>query len=246
MKSDMQHLIESKNWDETPLGPREHWPSTLSMLLNVMHHSRFPMFLFWGPDLISFYNDAFRPSLGIDGKHPYILGKPAKEAWAEIWHIIKPLLDEALSGEAVWREDLLVPFYRNGRIEDIYWTFSYSAVPDESGKIAGVLVICNETTKKILNTQKLTDSNNRFRNIVQEVPIGITIFRGRELVVEMANKTYLEIVDKNEADVVGKPFFNTFPELRDAVQHLLLGVLETGEPYYGTEFKVSLKRHGRE
>lgn len=246
MNSDMQQLIESKNWEETPLGAREHWPSTLSMLLNVMHHSRFPMFLFWGPDLISFYNDAFRPSLGIDGKHPYILGKPAKEAWAEIWHIIKPLLDQALSGEAVWREDLLVPFYRNGRIEDIYWTFSYSAVPDESGKNAGVLVICNETTEKILNTQKLTDSNNRFKSIVQEVPIGITIFRGRELIVEMTNKTYLEIVDRKEEEVVGKPFFETFPELRDAVQHLLLGVLETGEPYYGTEFKVSLKRHGGE
>jgi PAS domain S-box-containing protein len=244
MNSDMQQLIESKNWEETSLGAREHWPSTLSMLLNVMHHSRFPMFLFWGPDLISFYNDAFRPSLGIDGKHPYILGKPAKEAWIEIWDIIKPLLDQALSGEAVWREDLLVPFYRNGRIEDIYWTFSYSAVPDESGKIAGVLVICNETTEKILNTQKLTDSNNRFKSIVQEVPIGITIFRGRELIVEMTNKTYLEIVDREEEEVVGKPFFETFPELRDAVQHLLLGVLETGEPYYGTEFKVSLKRHG--
>jgi PAS domain S-box-containing protein len=244
MNSDMQQLIESKNWEETSLGAREHWPSTLSMLLNVMHHSRFPMFLFWGPDLISFYNDAFRPSLGIDGKHPYILGKPAKEAWIEIWDIIKPLLDQALSGEAVWREDLLVPFYRNGRIEDIYWTFSYSAVPDESGKIAGVLVICNETTEKILNTQKLTDSNNRFKSIVQEVPIGITIFRGRELIVEMTNKTYLEIVDREEEEVVGKPFFDTFPELRDAVQHLLLGVLETGEPYYGTEFKVSLKRHG--
>jgi PAS domain S-box-containing protein len=244
MNSDMQQLIESKNWEETSLGAREHWPSTLSMLLNVMHHSRFPMFLFWGPDLISFYNDAFRPSLGIDGKHPYILGKPAKEAWIEIWDIIKPLLDQALSGEAVWREDLLVPFYRNGRIEDIYWTFSYSAVPDESGKIAGALVICNETTEKILNTQKLTDSNNRFKSIVQEVPIGITIFRGRELIVEMTNKTYLEIVDREEEEVVGKPFFETFPELRDAVQHLLLGVLETGEPYYGTEFKVSLKRHG--
>jgi PAS domain S-box-containing protein len=246
MKSDMQQLIESKNWEETSLGAREQWPSTLSMLLNVMHHSRFPMFLFWGPELISFYNDAFRPSLGIDGKHPYILGKPAREAWAEIWDIIKPLLDQALRGEAVWREDLLVPFYRNGKIEDIYWTFSYSAVPDESGKAAGVLVICNETTEKIGNTQKLTDSNNRFRNIVQEVPIGITIFRGRELVVETVNKTYLEIIDKNEEDVVGKPFFDIFPDLRSTVQHLLEGVLETGEPYYGTEFKVPLKRHGGE
>ena len=202
------------------------------------------MFLFWGPELISFYNDAFRPSLGIDGKHPYILGKPAKDAWAEIWDIIKPLLDQALRGEAVWREDLLVPFYRNGRIEDIYWTFSYSAVPDEAGKAVGVLVICNETTDKILNTQKLTDSNNRFRNIVYGVPIGITIFRGPELVVELANKTYLEIVDRNEDELVGTPFFETFPELRVPVQHLLQGVMETGEPYHGTEFKVSLKRHG--
>ena len=130
----MKELIRQKNWDETSLGNASTWPSLLSNLVNVMLDSRFPMFLFWGPELISFYNDAFRPSLGENGKHPNILGKPAHEAWEEIWDAIKPLLDQALAGEAVWREDLLVPFFRNGRIEDIYWTFSYSAIYGDDGK----------------------------------------------------------------------------------------------------------------
>lgn len=244
MEAGMRTLIAQKNWSNTPLGHADQWPSALKTLVNVILNSKFPMFLFWGPELISFYNDAFRPSLGQDGKHPGILGKPARAAWSEIWDIIKPLLDQALRGEAVWREDLLVPFYRNGRIEDIYWTFSYSAIHDHEGKAQGVLVICNETTEKIQYTGKLRESEDRFRNIVHQAPIGITIFEGEDLTVQMANKTYLDIIGKEETEVTGKRFFDVLPELRSSVEHLLLNVLRTGEPYYGTEFKVQLKREG--
>ena len=38
----------------------------------------------------------------------------------------------------------LVPIYRNGKIEDVYWTFSYSPVIDESDKVAGILVTCTK------------------------------------------------------------------------------------------------------
>lgn len=244
MEATMKELIRQKNWDETSLGNASTWPSLLSNLVNVMLDSRFPMFLFWGPELISFYNDAFRPSLGENGKHPNILGKPAHEAWEEIWDAIKPLLDQALAGEAVWREDLLVPFFRNGRIEDIYWTFSYSAIYGDDGKACGVLVICNETTEKILYTKNLFESENRFRNVVHQAPIGITIFRGEDMIVELASKAYLEIIDKSEHELVGKRFFDVMPDLRESVEHLLISVMRTGEPYYGTEFKIGLNRYG--
>ena len=241
----MEKLIREKDWGSSPLGPIESWPPTLTTLINVMLKSRFPMFLFWGPDLISFYNDAFKPSLGVNGKHPHILGRPGREAWAEIWDFIKPLIDQALAGEAVWREDLLVPFYRNGRIEDIYWTFSYSQVTDESGKSMGVLVICNETTEQIKNTNLLRESENRFRDIVFQTPIGITIFKGRDFVVDLANQKYLEVIDKKEEDFVGKPFFEQLPELAPKFRPLLLDVYETGIPYFGTEVLVIMKRYGR-
>ena len=128
------------------------------------------MFLFWGEELFCFYNDAYRPSLGNEGKHPNALGKPAFDIWPEIWGIIKPLLNQVMSGgEATWSEDQLVPIYRNGQLEDVYWTFSYSPVFDETGKPAGVLTTCMDTTGKVYNLKRLKESETRYRTLAAEL-----------------------------------------------------------------------------
>ena len=170
---EMGALIRAKDWASTPLGPLENWPQSLQTTLGIVLHSQFPMFLWWAPELISFYNDAYRPSLGDNGKHPDILGMRAEEAWPEIWDIIKPLIDTVLlEGKAVWSEDALVPIYRNGKIEDVYWTFSYSPVIDESGNIAGVLVTCVETTDKIRTRIKLEESAEKLHFAVEAAELG--------------------------------------------------------------------------
>ena len=147
---EMGELIKSKDWSHTSVGDPATWPQSLRTTLSIILHSKFPMFLFWGEDLICFYNDAFRPSLGNDGKHPSVLGSKAEDFWKEVWKDIKPLIDSVLAGgEAKWSEDQLLPIYRNGAMEDVYWTFSHSAVYDETGKPAGVFLTCNETTLKV-------------------------------------------------------------------------------------------------
>src|SRR5690242_16755468 len=93
-ESEMTTLIREKDWTTTAVGPPATWPQSLRTILNVMLDNKFPMFLWWGPELICFYNDAYRPSLGNEGKHPHILGIPAEEAWTEIWTVIKPLIDQ--------------------------------------------------------------------------------------------------------------------------------------------------------
>jgi hypothetical protein len=93
MKSDfipnneMGNLIRAKDWSRTPVGHIDSWPQSLRTTLSIILNSKFPMFLWWGPELICFYNDAYRPSLGNDGKHPHILGMRAEEAWSEIWNM---------------------------------------------------------------------------------------------------------------------------------------------------------------
>lgn len=142
-------LIISNNWSNTTIGNIENWPLSLRITVYDVLHSAFPMFLFWGEEFLCFYNEAFRPSLGVDGKHPAI-GKKAITVWGEIWHIIGPLLQKVfVTGEAIMFEDQLVPFYRNGKVEDIYWTFSYHPAFGENDKICGVLVTCMETTKYV-------------------------------------------------------------------------------------------------
>src|SRR5687767_1007962 len=102
---EMGDIMRSKDWSMTPLGHESHWPQYMLTTLNIMLNSRFPMFVFWGPELVCFYNDAYRPSLGIQGKHPAMVGEPAQKYWQEIWHIIKPLIFQVLeSGEPTWSE----------------------------------------------------------------------------------------------------------------------------------------------
>lgn len=169
---EMGAMTRAKNWENTPVGPVSQWPQSLRTTLSIILSSKFPMFLWWGPELICFYNDAYRPSLGENGKHPNILGMPAEEAWPEIWTIIKPLIDQVLQGGSTWSEDQLIPIFRNGKIEDVYWTFGYSPVNDESGKPAGVLVTCTETTGKVVNLMNLNASKEELEFAIEAAELG--------------------------------------------------------------------------
>src|ERR1700755_1244473 len=116
---EMGSLTRDFDWSASSIGMPEAWPGSLRTTLGIVLHSAFPMFLFWGEDLICFYNDAFRPSLGIDGKHPAI-GKKGREVWAEIWSIVGNMIEGVMAtGIPVYQEDSLIPYYRNGQIENI-------------------------------------------------------------------------------------------------------------------------------
>ena len=128
---ELGELTRSYNWAETPIGSVDKWPQSLRTTISIILRSDFPMFLWWGEEMIQFYNDAYRPSLGQCGKHPEALGQRAEKCWPEIWHIIYPLIEQVRNtGTSFFSADQLVPIYRNGRIEDVYWTFSYSPVID--------------------------------------------------------------------------------------------------------------------
>ncbi|PQJ12800.1 hypothetical protein CJD36_003370 [Flavipsychrobacter stenotrophus] len=170
---EMGKLTREKDWSKTSLGLPEFWPQSLRTTLSIILNSKFPMFLFWGQDLICFYNDAYRPSLGKEGRHPAMLGMKGKDAWPDIWNVIKPLLDQVLDGgESTWSEDQLIPIYRNGTIEDVYFTFSYSPVNDESGLPAGVFVTCHETTEKVIVHSKLEESKNELEFAIEAAELG--------------------------------------------------------------------------
>ena len=156
---ELGELTRTFDWSATPVGAPDHWPQSLRTTVAMILSSKFPMFLWWGPDLIQFYNDAYRPSFGNAGKHPLALGQKGEECWQEIWAVISPLINQVMTtGEATWSEDQLIPIYRNGKIEDVYWTFGYSPIRGESQNIEGVLVVCTETTEKI-NTLRILEGH---------------------------------------------------------------------------------------
>lgn len=170
---EMGRRIREYDWAATSLGSPENWPASLRNSINIILSSRFPMFIWWGPDLIQFYNDAYRPSLGDTGKHPSALGQRGEECWPEIWPVIYPLIRQVLDGgESTWSEDQLIPIYRNGRLEDVYWTFGYSPIIDELGVIRGVLVVCSENTGKILAYQRLKESEDQLSFAIESTELG--------------------------------------------------------------------------
>ncbi|MBL7718647.1 MAG: PAS domain-containing protein [Flavipsychrobacter sp.] len=191
------------------------------------------MFLFWGDELIQFYNDAYRPSLGKEGKHPMALGQKAIECWPEIWDIIYPLIQQVkATGEPTWSEDQLIPIFRNGKLEDVYWTFGYSAVRGDTGAIEGVLVVCHETTEKVTTVKKLQESDTRFQQFMDEAALGIVLLNGPEMRIELANELYARMIDKKWEDIIGQPVFDIIPETEPYFKNIIEQVRISGEPVY--------------
>jgi PAS domain S-box-containing protein len=152
---EMAELARKFDWSSTSLGPIETWPDILVTTVNMMLGSRHPMFLWWGPNLIQFYNDGYRPSIRAD-KHPGALGQHGAQCWPEIWSIIGPQIDAVMSrGESTWNLNQLVPINRNGKLEEVYWTYSYSPIRNNLGVPQGTLVVCSETTEQVLSERRL-------------------------------------------------------------------------------------------
>jgi len=142
------------DWNRTPLGDPADWPTALKSAIATCLSSQFPMVVWWGPQLLMLYNDAWQPILG-DTKHPAGLGRPGKESWPDTWPIVGAQFENALKGVASWFEDLLLASDRHGFIEESYFTYSHSPLKDASGDVVGVLSVVSETTARVLNARRL-------------------------------------------------------------------------------------------
>jgi PAS domain S-box-containing protein len=150
----LAELIRAKSdWNESALGEPSTWPQSLKTALSIALSSRFPMVIFWGEHLSLLYNDAYVQILR--DKHPSALGARADVAWADIWDVIGPMLHKVLAGEATWSEDRHLPMERRGFVEEAYFTWSYSPILDERGKVGGVFCAVQEMTARVLSERRL-------------------------------------------------------------------------------------------
>lgn len=237
------------DWASTPLGPTSGWSRSLRTIVSTMMESRHPMFLWWGADLVQIFNDGYLPSFGNTGRDVTALGARGREHWVEIWPVIGPQIEQVMTtGEATWHEDHLVPIERNGRLEDVYWTYGYSPVRDDDGAIAGVLVLVQETTLRVQALAELEKARaeaelgrSRLNELFRQAPAFIAVLRGRDFVVELSNSSYDQLVGHRE--IVGRPIFDALPDLRgQGFEDILVKVMDTMEPFVGREMAVKIKR----
>ena len=164
---EMGELTRAYDWSATPLGEPKTWPQSLRTAVRILLNTNHPMFIWWGPELIQFYNDAYRQTLGPE-RHPSALGQSGRECWAEIWDIIGPQIEQVMSGGgATWHENQLVPVTRHGRLEQVYWTYSFSPIDEDDG-VSGVLVVCRDVTEDVLAAVKLRE-RSRIWNVTQDL-----------------------------------------------------------------------------
>lgn len=151
---EMGALMRALDWSKTPVGPPSDWPQSLRTAVGILLSSRHPMFLWWGPELVQFYNDGYRPILGTT-KHPAAMGQRGRECWKEIWEIIGPMLETVFAGGSTYVQDGLLCLYRHGFLEESYFNYAYSPIRDEVGNVAGVFVACSESTRQVIGERRL-------------------------------------------------------------------------------------------
>jgi signal transduction histidine kinase len=231
----MASLTRAFDWGKTGLGPIETWPDILVGTVNLVLGSAHPMFLWWGEELIQFYNDAYRPSIGLD-KHPSALGQPGRVCWAEIWNVIGPQIDGVLKrGETTWNENQLIPIYRDGVLTDVYWTYGYSPVWDVDGTVRGVLVVCSETTAQVRAAESMRDERARLLDVLKQAPMFFALLTGPEHTISMVNPLYMKLI--NYRDVLGKPVREALPEAAEQGFVEILDRVYAGEPYRAHEMR---------
>jgi PAS domain S-box-containing protein len=168
---EMGALMRAYDWSASTLGPPDSWPQSLRTAVRLLLNTNHPMFIWWGEDLIQFYNDAYRQTMGPE-RHPSALGQGGRECWAEIWPIIGPQIEQVMNGGgATWHENQLVPVTRHGRLEQVYWTYGFSPIDEDDG-IGGVLVVCRDVTSERLAADALRERETELARVQQVGRIG--------------------------------------------------------------------------
>ena len=236
---EMGERIRGYDWASTPLGPPAGWPQALKTAVGILLSSKFPMFLAWGAELRFLYNDAYVDVLG--GKHPAALGHAFEDIWAEIWSDIHPLVQRALAGEATYWENLPLTMTRKGYEEQTWFTFSYSPLRGDGGEVEGMFCACVETTDTVLAARRRVSEAERLRRLFDHAPSFMAVLRGPDLVFEMMNASYLQLV--GHRDLVGKPVREALPEVEgQGFFELLDEVYRSGEAFTGLGIPIQLQR----
>ena len=167
--SEMTGRLSAQDWAANPLGPMAAWPPELHTAAAFVLENRFPAALVWGPDLVTIYNDAFRPILGGKGD---VFGHSFAEIWREAWGEIGPMVERAFAGRSTFIEDFRLVTDRTGEPEEAFFTFSYSPVRGQDGTVLGMIDTVVETTAAVRSRRDLLASEARYRSLFERMGQG--------------------------------------------------------------------------
>jgi PAS domain S-box-containing protein len=225
------------DWSATSLGSPAGWPQSLRSSIGLMAANGTAMCLVWGQDLTFLYNEAYAEVLG--SRHPHALGRPFRDVWPDVWSEIAPLVDRALAGETITLKNLPLTMERHGFSEETWWTFSYSPLRDETGRITGMIDVCVETTEQVTGMRAQAAERDRQLRLLRQMPGFVGVLVGPDHVYEYVNDAYVAI--SGPRDFIGRPVRQVFPELEgQGFYELLDGVYASGKPYAARQLPITL------
>ncbi len=205
-------LMRAFDWSKTSLGAAESWPANLRTVVRLILTSNHPMFVFWGPELLCLYNDAYRQTMGPE-RHPSALGAPGCEVWSEIWGFLEAQIELVMSGRgATSQEEQLIPVTRHGQVEDVYWTYGYSPIHDDTApnSVGGVLIICNDVTKRVTTRLRLEESERSQRRAllamqaILDYSMDIIATLDRDGTFLQVSRSVMRLLTFSESDLLGR------------------------------------------
>lgn len=202
---EMANLIRTKDWSGSPLGPKKDWPKSLQTALSICLNSKSAISIFWGDQLIHFYNDACKELIG--KKHPSALGRPAREISGDSWKLITSELEQVLSTSLPRKsQNQLLSFTDNKRR---YFDLSFNPIPDEQGSsVGGIFCIITKGTHS-------KDTESTFRQIFKSIPGLYLVLKPENYEIIAASDAYLEATQNERDDIIGKKIFANFPAPTD-------------------------------
>ena len=232
---EMGERMRAFDWASTPLGAPGIWPAQLKTAVRLLLSTRQPMLLWWGPQLIQLYNDAYSRSIGPQ-RHHSALGQRGHECWEEIWPLIGPRIEQVMQGRGgTWSESERVPIARDGAGEETYWTYSYSPIdePDAPHGVGGVLAMCAESSEQTAAQQDHLAERDQLKELFQQAPGFMALLRGPQHVFEMVNPAYMQLVGNQ--DLLGKTVADALPDtVNQGYVDLLDEVYRSGKAFTTT------------
>jgi len=232
-------LMRGLDWTRNPLGPPQHWPQELRVVVGIALGSQQPMLIVWGPQQTTLYNDGYAAMCG--ARHPAAMGRPFRELWFDIWDRVDPIITAAYDGISTSMEDIEFVMHRNGYPEETHFAFSYSPVRDNSGAVLGMFCACAEITAQVLMQRQRAKEREQMRQIFELALGAVAIVSGPDHRFTFANAAYRALTGRD--DILGKPVTEALPEAAEqGFIELLDTVRATRQPYVGRGVEINLQR----
>jgi len=235
----MGRAILAHDWTGNPLGPPDRWSPALKGQVGMVLAASLPMVLFWGPAHVGLFNDAYADMVG--PRQAGLLGRPGREGWASLWHLIEPVVERVMDGETITVRDRRTRADAGLEVHGRFLDLSYSPVYDSDGHIGGALCLMSDATERVRAQRHAEGEHARLARLFERAPGFMALLSEPGHVFAFANAAFRQLV--GEREIIGRTVADALPEtVEQGLPELLDRVVATGQPYSGRDLPLQLRR----